>query len=81
MSEALDELPELPYAKRLSPEVAARVIPKIAAAYNEGNSIRAIAARTGRSYGFTHRLLSECPDVTLRGRGGDNKSRARRRAT
>ncbi|WP_246151046.1 helix-turn-helix domain-containing protein [Streptomyces qinzhouensis] len=65
----------------MSPEVAARVLPKIAAAYNDGNSIRIIAARTGRSYGFTHRLLSECPDVTLRGRGGDNRTRTKKRAT
>ncbi|MGV9312105.1 helix-turn-helix domain-containing protein [Streptomyces sp. NPDC003691] len=81
MSDAMDALPELPYAKRLSPEVAASAIPKIATAYNDGASIRAIAARTGRSYGFVHRTLSEHDDVTLRGRGGDNRSRTRKRAT
>lgn len=33
------------------------------------NSVRAIAASEGRSYGFVHRLLSE-QGVTFRARGG-----------
>jgi predicted transcriptional regulator len=37
--------------------------------YDEGESIRALAESTGRSYGFVHRVLSES-GVTLRGRGG-----------
>ncbi|WP_408648640.1 helix-turn-helix domain-containing protein [Streptomonospora mangrovi] len=37
--------------------------------YDEGESIRSLAASTGRSYGFVHRLLTEA-GVTLRGRGG-----------
>ncbi|GAA3728543.1 helix-turn-helix domain-containing protein [Salinactinospora qingdaonensis] len=37
--------------------------------YDEGESIRSLAASTGRSYGFVHRLLTES-GVTLRGRGG-----------
>lgn len=37
--------------------------------YDEGESIRSLAAATGRSYGFVHRLLSET-GVELRGRGG-----------
>jgi hypothetical protein len=37
--------------------------------YNSGESIRALANATGRSYGFIHRLLKET-GVTLRGRGG-----------
>ncbi|GAA1770153.1 transcriptional regulator [Streptomonospora sp. PA3] len=37
--------------------------------YDEGESIRSLAAATGRSYGFVHRLLTEA-GVTLRGRGG-----------
>ena len=40
----------------------------------EGESIREIAAATGRSYGFVHRLLSES-GVKLRGRGGAPRSR------
>lgn len=34
--------------------------------YNAGESIRAIAASTGRSYGFVHRILTE-QGVALRG--------------
>lgn len=37
--------------------------------YDAGESIRALAVATGRSYGFIHRILTEA-GVTLRGRGG-----------
>lgn len=37
--------------------------------YEAGKSIRDLAAETGRSYGFVHRVLSES-GATLRGRGG-----------
>jgi hypothetical protein len=37
--------------------------------YAAGESIRSLAAATGRSYGFIHRILTET-GVTLRGRGG-----------
>lgn len=37
--------------------------------YDSGESIRSLAASTGRSYGFVHRILTE-NGVTLRGRGG-----------
>ncbi|MEY9211207.1 hypothetical protein NI17_011490 [Thermobifida halotolerans] len=37
--------------------------------YDNGESIRSLAAATGRSYGFVHRLLTEA-GATLRGRGG-----------
>jgi len=37
--------------------------------YDSGESIRMLAAATGRSYGFVHRLLSEA-GAELRGRGG-----------
>lgn len=39
------------------------------ARYEAGESIRALAESTGRSYGFVHRILSES-GTTLRGRGG-----------
>lgn len=42
------------------------------ARYDAGESIRSLAAATGRSYGFIHRILSET-GVTLRGRGGATK--------
>ncbi len=37
--------------------------------YDGGDSIRDIAAATGRSYGFVHRVLVEC-GAPLRSRGG-----------
>ncbi len=37
--------------------------------YEKGESIRALAESTGRSYGFVHRVLSDS-GVALRGRGG-----------
>jgi predicted transcriptional regulator len=42
--------------------------------YEAGASIRELAASTGRSYGFVHRVLDEA-GVTLRGRGGATRSR------
>src|SRR6059058_6022138 len=43
--------------------------------YDQGESIRALAAATGRSYGFVHRILSESGGG-LRGRGGATRGRA-----
>ena len=43
--------------------------------YDAGESIRTLAAATGRSYGFIHRILTEA-GVTLRGRGGTAAVRA-----
>lgn len=43
--------------------------------YESGESIRALAEETGRSYGFIHRLLAD-EQVPFRARGG-----ATRRAT
>jgi hypothetical protein len=45
--------------------------------YVAGASIRALAAETGRSYGFVHRILSES-EVPLRGRGGATRGKAKR---
>lgn len=42
--------------------------------YDNGESIRALAASTGRSYGFVHRMLSE-GGASLRGRGGATRGR------
>lgn len=42
--------------------------------YESGQSIRALAESTGRSYGFVHRILSES-GVSLRGRGGATRGR------
>lgn len=42
--------------------------------YSAGRSIRELAAETGRSYGFVHRVLAES-GVTLRGRGGATRTK------
>jgi predicted transcriptional regulator len=44
--------------------------------YDSGKSIRELAASTGRSYGFVHRILSES-GATLRGRGGATRGKPR----
>ena len=44
--------------------------------YNAGESIRSLAASTGRSYGFIHRILTET-GVSLRGRGGATRGKSR----
>ncbi len=42
--------------------------------YDAGASIRQLAASTGRSYGFIHRVLNES-GATLRGRGGATRGK------
>ena len=42
--------------------------------YDGGQSIRALAEATGRSYGFVHRILSES-GAKLRGRGGATRGK------
>ncbi|MEO7126394.1 MAG: helix-turn-helix domain-containing protein [Nakamurella sp.] len=43
--------------------------------YESGESIRALADETGRSYGFIHRLLVDA-DVPFRARGGATRRRS-----
>ena len=45
--------------------------------YDAGQSIRMLAAASGRSYGFVHRMLSES-GATLRGRGGATRTKAKK---
>jgi predicted transcriptional regulator len=42
--------------------------------YEKGASLRELAERTGRSYGFVHRMLTEA-GVTLRARGGATQTK------
>ena len=46
--------------------------------YDGGESIRSLAASTGRSYGFVHRILTE-NDVSLRSRGGATRGKSKTR--
>ncbi|MFI6076029.1 helix-turn-helix domain-containing protein [Actinoplanes sp. NPDC051343] len=56
-------------ARRKSFEARHSVIRDIVTRYESGESIRSIAATTGRSWGFIHRVLTES-GVHLRQRGG-----------
>jgi helix-turn-helix protein len=47
---------------------------QVTARYHGGESIRALAASTGRSYGFINRILKE-NNATLRPRGGPRQRR------
>jgi hypothetical protein len=52
----------------------ARMATDLKKRYDAGESIRALALATGRSYGFIHRILTE-QGVALRGRGGSTRAR------
>src|SRR3954465_13800827 len=49
--------------------------------YTSGESIRALAASTGRSYGFVHRVLTESGVQLRRGGGARRRKKAGRRTT
>jgi predicted transcriptional regulator len=66
-------------ATRVTGEAREELARDLVARYRAGDSIRELAASTGRSYGFVHRLLSEA-GVELRGRGGATRDRASRLA-
>jgi transposase len=58
----------------------ARLASTLAKLYEEeGESIRALMARTGRSYGAIYRLLTIDAGITLRRRGGANNPTGGRR--
>lgn len=59
---------------RVSGEKRTEVAAGIKERYLAGETIRAIAADVGRSYGFVHGLLRE-QEVPLRARGGDTRSK------
>jgi hypothetical protein len=54
---------------RVTGEDRSKLATDLRARYDAGESIRSLAAATGRSYGFIHRILRET-GVELRGRGG-----------
>ncbi|MFB7418272.1 helix-turn-helix domain-containing protein [Streptomyces sp. NPDC056210] len=63
-------------SKRITGAARDQLAAELKATYEGGASIRDIAQSTGRSYGFVHRILIET-GVTLRGRGGDTRSKPR----
>jgi hypothetical protein len=57
---------------RITGDDRAKISAELVKKYKAGASIRALATEYGRSYGFTHRVLTE-NDVPLRSRGGGNR--------
>jgi hypothetical protein len=60
---------------RVSGADRVQLIDEVTRRYAAGESIRSLAAETGRSYGFVHGLLVDAR-VSLRGRGGATRRRA-----
>lgn len=58
-----------PKGARITGDARATLVAEIRELYAH-HSMREIAERVGRSYGFVHRVLSEESDVRIRGRGG-----------
>ena len=56
---------------RKTDEARAQLLGELRDAYENGASIRTLAATTGRSYGSVHSMLVES-GTTLRSRGGPN---------
>lgn len=65
---------ELSKGRRVSGNERDKLAVDLKKKYAAGASIRDLAAQTGRSYGFVHRVLSES-GVTLRGRGGATRGK------
>jgi hypothetical protein len=66
---------ELPKGRRITGGERDKLSEELRRRYESGESIRALAAATGRSYGFIHRVLTES-GATLRGRGGATRRKA-----
>ena len=67
---------ELAKGKRITGGERNKLAADLKKRYETGTSIRDLAADTGRSYGFVHRILGEA-GVTLRGRGGATRGARR----
>ena len=65
---------ELKKGQRITGQTRDKLAADLKKKYMAGESIRALAESSGRSYGFIHRLLSES-GVTLRGRGGATRTK------
>ena len=70
---------ELSKGVRVSGAERAKLASSLRARYDRGDSIRALAASSGRSYGFVHRLLTE-DGHALRRRGGATRGQAAKKS-
>ena len=66
---------ELKKGSRVTGDERGKLAADLKGRYEGGESIRVLAETSGRSYGFVHRILSEC-GTTLRGRGGATRRKA-----
>jgi hypothetical protein len=67
-------VPELKKGSRVTGTERDKLSTGLKKKYDGGASIRQLAADTGRSYGFIHRVLSES-GAKLRGRGGATRTK------
>lgn len=67
-------VPELKKGARITGSDRNKLATDLKRKYTSGSSIRLLAAETGRSYGFVHRMLNES-GVELRGRGGATRGK------
>jgi len=68
---------ELKKGARITGSDRAKLAADVRKQYEKGRSIRELADKHGRSYGFVHRLLTE-NDVALRGRGGATRGKKKK---
>lgn len=68
---------ELRKGARITGAERSKLAAELTKQYEKGRSIRELADKHQRSYGFIHRLLSE-NDVTLRGRGGATRGKKKK---
>jgi hypothetical protein len=67
---------ELKKGARITGQARDKLASDLRRKYDAGQSIRALAESSGRSYGFVHRILTES-GTTLRGRGGATRRKKR----
>jgi predicted transcriptional regulator len=68
-TEGLNVATDLKKGARITGSARDKLAAELRKKYDAGQSIRALAESSGRSYGFVHRILTES-GVVLRGRGG-----------
>ncbi len=66
---------QLTKGRRITGDERGTLSDELRGQYESGRSIRSIAAETGRSYGFVHRVLVES-GTPLRGRGGATRGKS-----
>ncbi|MFI7103313.1 helix-turn-helix domain-containing protein [Streptomyces sp. NPDC050161] len=77
--ELLRAVPVLPRRTVITGKLRDEFVETVVDAYDAGHSIRALAERSGRSYGCVHRALTES-GTAMRKRGGDFRSSRRTEA-